>query len=1036
MNAARPLIAAVALVLLQILSGPFLQAQVAAFLSPDTVCVNQPVSITNTSAGVSSCYWNFCSGNVVSDPAGINIGNPGNLLNIPGYITMVKDGGTCYSFITTHGSNRVVRYNHGASFNNNPVSWTNLGDFSMISDTVQGIKIRNDNGTWIGIVVDNTKIVRLNFGSSVGNTPTATMLGTYSLLYFAHGLDLFYEGGNWIGFVTCSWGNRLVRLNFGNSLLNSPVLTDLGTPGAMNMPTTFCIIKESGSWTGIVVNYGDNTLTRFSFGSSLLNPPDGVNLGNVCPSITAAGIALIRDCENTVGYQLNTSVTSPDLIWRLNFPSGITGPVTGTSLGNIGNLSQPLRFSELFRSGDTLFLYATNRLTPSLTRLRFLPCTNASVPSSGQYSPPSFSYSQPGTYNIQLIVNEGMPTQATVCKSIVVKACPVNLNAAFSAPDTVCVGMPVNILNQTVGGESFYWSFCTGDTLPNPLGSNIGNPGNMLNVPGYCTLVKDGNNCHSFITNQASKSVVRYSHGTSFNNKPVSWTNLGGFGLLSDTVMGIKIRYDNGQWIGIVNNNNRLVRLNFGTSLANTPSATLLGPYSMLYVARGLEIIKEGSTWLGFITSNQTNRMIRMDFGNSLLNAPVLTDLGPLGAMNNPAAFQFLKENGVWYCMVVNNGDNTITRLTFGNSLLNTPTGINTGTACPSLSPPGEISFIRDCQRITGFQLHYSSTSSDLIWRLRLPSGITGPLLGNSLGNIGSLARPNTFSELFRVGDTLFLYAVNRQNSTLTRLHFLSCSNAATASSDLYNPPAYSYSQPGTYQVQLIVNEGKPDQASLCKQIVVIARPAPVYIDTTLCAGTAWFAGGALQTQPGTYHDTIPNGGGCDSIIQTTLRYKPAIPVSLGKDTMFCNGPPIMLHTGVPGAGYLWPDGSTDSTYAVYSPGDYWVIVTKDGCTARDSIAIGECVSPLWFPNVFTPNGDGLNETFHPVGLGVTKYNIMIYDRWGLKIYESNEIEPGWDGRIKGEMCSDGVYMFIATYNLDESSGETYHANGSITLLR
>jgi gliding motility-associated-like protein len=500
--------------------------------------------------------------------------------------------------------------------------------------------------------------------------------------------------------------------------------------------------------------------------------------------------------------------------------------------------------------------------------------------------------------------------------------------------------------------------------------------------------------------------------------------------------MGIKIRFDNGQWIGIVNNNNRLVRLNFGTSPANTPSATLLGPYSMIYVGRGLEIIKEGTTWLGFISSNLTNRMIRLNFGSSLLNAPVLTDLGALGAMNNPAAFQFLKENGIWYCMVVNNGDNTITRLTFGNSLLNAPTGINIGTACPSLSPPGEISLIRDCQSITGFQLHYSATSPDLIWRVSLPSGITGPLLGASLGNIGSLARPNTFSELFRVGDTLFLYAVNRQNFTLTRLRFLSCSNPPTPSSDLYNPPAYTYSQPGTFNVQLTVNEGLPDQSNLCKQVIVIPRPAPVFIDTTLCAGTSWFAGGAEQTQAGIYHDTIPTGGGCDSIIQTTLRYKSEIPVSLGNDTIFCAGPPIILQTGVHASAYLWQDGSNDSTYAVYAPGNYWVIVTKDGCNARDSIAIGECVSPLWFPNVFTPNGDGLNETFHPVGYGVTKFSIMIYDRWGMKIYESDAMEPGWDGTIHGELCSDGVYMFIASYQQVDSSGATYHAHGSVTVLR
>jgi gliding motility-associated-like protein len=68
--------------------------------------------------------------------------------------------------------------------------------------------------------------------------------------------------------------------------------------------------------------------------------------------------------------------------------------------------------------------------------------------------------------------------------------------------------------------------------------------------------------------------------------------------------------------------------------------------------------------------------------------------------------------------------------------------------------------------------------------------------------------------------------------------------------------------------------------------------------------------------------------------------------------------------------------------------------------------------------------------------MDVGQYNILIFDRWGTKVFESNVLEPGWDGRIKGEKCSDGVYMFIATYEMNGSSGVTCHAKGSVTLLR
>jgi uncharacterized protein (TIGR02145 family) len=838
MNVSRPLLGFLTGCLTLLLPVPDLSAQVAGFLSPDTVCTGELITLTNTTVGGTTWYWNFCSGNANQNPSGLNIGNPGNLLDIPTYLTLVKQGNDCFSFISCQGVG-VVRYFHGTSFKNNPVSWTNLGTFGAISFSQEGIQVKEDNGQWYGIVCSDTKLVRLNFGASLWNTPTATNL-TFAGLNMLHGLVVIKEGTTWLGFATCSTGNKLVRFNFGTSLGNVPVMTDFGNLAGFSSPGALCLVQENTLWYGMMMA-GGNTLARITFGNSLLNTPTGVNLGNPGGFSSAIGLTLIRDCESTVGYWVN--YLSPGQLGKLVFPTGITGSVTGTVLGNIGSLAQPHSFSEIFRQNDTLYAYITNRQNGTLTRLTFPPCSNASVPSSTMFNPPAFSYNTAGTYNIRLIVNEGLPNQSTICKSIVVLAAPCNPVAAFTAPDTVCVGSTVNITNQSTTGATYYWSFCSGNALSNPLGVNIGNPGNLLNIPGYSTLVKDASGtCYSFITNQGTMSVVRYNHGTSFSNNPVSWTNLGGFGMLSDTVLGIKIKYDNGQWIGFVNNNNRIVRLNFGASLGNAPTATLLGPYAMLNTAHCIDIFKEGATWFGYITCSWGNKLVRLNFGNSLLNTPVLTDLGIPGAMNLPASFRFINENGTWYGLVANFGNNTMTRLTFGSSLLNDPTGVNLGVVCPGIITPGGITLIRDCGGTTGFQLNYSTSSPDLIWRLSFPSGITGPVTGTSLGNIGAMNRPSMFSELFRVGDTLFLYATNRQNFTLTRLRFLPCSNASVPSSTLYNPPAFSYNQPGTYNIQLIVNEGLPDQATLCKSIVVLAAPcnaaAAFTAPDTVCVGT------------------------------------------------------------------------------------------------------------------------------------------------------------------------------------------------------
>ena len=110
--------------------------------------------------------------------------------------------------------------------------------------------------------------------------------------------------------------------------------------------------------------------------------------------------------------------------------------------------------------------------------------------------------------------------------------------------------------------------------------------------------------------------------------------------------------------------------------------------------------------------------------------------------------------------------------------------------------------------------------------------------------------------------------------------------------------------------------------------------------------------------------------------------------------------------------------------------------VTRDGCEATDSIRLRECQTPLWFPNVFTPNGDALNNTFHPVGQGVADFSLLVFDRWGRKLYETGSMEPGWDGTFAGKPCADGVYVFISTYRMADAPDMTWHVKGTVTLLR
>ena len=85
--------------------------------------------------------------------------------------------------------------------------------------------------------------------------------------------------------------------------------------------------------------------------------------------------------------------------------------------------------------------------------------------------------------------------------------------------------------------------------------------------------------------------------------------------------------------------------------------------------------------------------------------------------------------------------------------------------------------------------------------------------------------------------------------------------------------------------------------------------------------------------------------------------------------------------------------------------------------------------------NIFTPNGDGINDNFYFEHFGMQKLSAVIFNRWGEKVYEFNNLYDVWDGySLNGQEVPDGVYFYIL-----ESIGEDgspYSRKGSVTLIR
>ncbi|MGE0567592.1 MAG: gliding motility-associated C-terminal domain-containing protein, partial [Bacteroidia bacterium] len=131
---------------------------------------------------------------------------------------------------------------------------------------------------------------------------------------------------------------------------------------------------------------------------------------------------------------------------------------------------------------------------------------------------------------------------------------------------------------------------------------------------------------------------------------------------------------------------------------------------------------------------------------------------------------------------------------------------------------------------------------------------------------------------------------------------------------------------------------------------------------------------------------------------------------------------------------------STAAAHTYTASGTYSVIlkVEKGSCidTALRIIRV-DIPSKLEIPNVFTPNGDGSNDIFRLRASNLKEIHIIIYDRWGNKVYEttSNSGNFAWDGNnLQNKKCADGVYFYIL--NATGNDGEEFEHTGNVSLFR
>ncbi len=132
---------------------------------------------------------------------------------------------------------------------------------------------------------------------------------------------------------------------------------------------------------------------------------------------------------------------------------------------------------------------------------------------------------------------------------------------------------------------------------------------------------------------------------------------------------------------------------------------------------------------------------------------------------------------------------------------------------------------------------------------------------------------------------------------------------------------------------------------------------------------------------------------------------------------------------------------SNDTTFSETDNSNNQVIFYTIVATPNDNVANSisntiKLIKPnnIYFPNAFTPDGDGRNETFKINGRFITSFDLKIFNRWGQLVYFSTNLEDSWDGTRDGQDLDQGTYAFRAS--IVDEAGRQIEKDGTITLLR
>lgn len=200
-----------------------------------------------------------------------------------------------------------------------------------------------------------------------------------------------------------------------------------------------------------------------------------------------------------------------------------------------------------------------------------------------------------------------------------------------------------------------------------------------------------------------------------------------------------------------------------------------------------------------------------------------------------------------------------------------------------------------------------------------------------------------------------------------------------------------------------------------------------------------------IYGKPGVFQAMMVNnyGTGCPDTLTRIITILKGPKAMLPKDTFPCLGSVLRIQLpSVKGYDYTWDNGNTTNLRTIPADKSIWLTITDSlGCSRTDTMKVEyrDCdVYDLKLANVFTPGGDGYNDSWKVIFSGYTEIDVRIFNRWGEAIYNYTLPEnEDWNGKVNNKFtdCPEGVY-FYEIRATGRRNDKNVIVHGSIQLIR